>query len=85
MCRNHRGFIDAAVACSKLGAHALFLNTAFSGPQLDRRVEREKPVAIVYDEEFDELLARGRRGAASASSPGTTRTTATPTDPRSRS
>ena len=34
MCRNHRGFIDATVACSKLGAHALYLNTAFAGPQI---------------------------------------------------
>src|SRR3954466_8119127 len=34
MCRNHRGFIDAYVAVSKLGANALFLNTAFSGPQI---------------------------------------------------
>ena len=56
MCRNHRGFIDAVVACSKLGAHALFLNTAFSGPQLTEVVMREKPKAIVYDAEFAELL-----------------------------
>src|ERR1044072_1823299 len=34
MCRNHRGWIDSVLACSKLGANALFLNTAFSGPQL---------------------------------------------------
>ena len=27
MCRNHRGFIDATVALSKLGAHCLYLNT----------------------------------------------------------
>src|SRR4051812_1759531 len=32
MARNHRGFVEAVVACSKLGAHALFLNTSFSGP-----------------------------------------------------
>ena len=43
MCRNHRGFIDASVACSKLGANALFLNTAFSGPQLTDVAKREKP------------------------------------------
>ena len=47
MCRNHRGWIDAVVACSKLGAHALFLNTAFSGPQLTDVAKREKPKAIV--------------------------------------
>jgi fatty-acyl-CoA synthase len=56
MCRNHRGFIEAVVACSKLGAHALFLNTAFSKPQLTDVLEREEPKALVYDQEFDGLL-----------------------------
>jgi acyl-CoA synthetase (AMP-forming)/AMP-acid ligase II len=59
MCRNHRGFIDATVACSKLGANALYLNTAFAGPQITDVVEREKPVAIVYDAEFEELIRDG--------------------------
>ena len=57
MCRNHRGWIDAVVACSKLGANALFMNTAFSGPQLTDVAKREKPKAIVYDQEFAEVLA----------------------------
>ena len=62
MCRNHRGFIEATVAVSKLGADALYLNTAFAGPQLTEVVGREKPKAIVYDEEFGDLLAEaGRR------------------------
>jgi acyl-CoA synthetase (AMP-forming)/AMP-acid ligase II len=62
MCRNHRGFIEATVAVSKLGADALYLNTAFAGPQLAEVVGREKPKAIVYDEEFTGLLAEaGRR------------------------
>ncbi|MEJ7786676.1 MAG: acyl-CoA synthetase [Solirubrobacteraceae bacterium] len=56
MCRNHRGFIDATVACSKLGAHALFLNTAFAGPQITDVVDREKPTALIYDSEFEELI-----------------------------
>src|SRR4051794_13571869 len=56
MARNHRGFVDAVVACSKLGAHALFMNTSFSGPQLKDVADREKPKAIVYDEEFGEVL-----------------------------
>src|SRR3954452_24240262 len=54
MCRNHRGWIDAVVACSKLGAHALFLNTAFSGPQLTDVAKRDKPKATVIDHEFEE-------------------------------
>ena len=62
MARNHRGFVDAVVACSKLGAHALFMNTSFSGPQLTDVADREQPKAIVYDEEFSEVLEdAGRR------------------------
>jgi fatty-acyl-CoA synthase len=55
MCRNHRGFVEATVACSKLGAHALYLNTAFAGPQITDVVRREKPAALIYDQEFEEL------------------------------
>ncbi len=58
MCRNHRGFIEATLAASKLGANGLYMNTAFSGPQLADVIEREKPEALVYDEEFSELLEK---------------------------
>jgi acyl-CoA synthetase (AMP-forming)/AMP-acid ligase II len=61
MCRNHRGWIDAVVACSKLGVNALFLNTAFSGPQLADVAKREKPKAIVYDFEFADVLKDASR------------------------
>ncbi|HEX7609394.1 MAG TPA: acyl-CoA synthetase [Solirubrobacteraceae bacterium] len=59
MCRNHRGFIEATVAASKLGASALYLNTAFAGPQIADVLAREDPVAVVYDEEFAELVRAG--------------------------
>ncbi len=59
MCRNHRGFIDITVACSKLGANALYLNTAFAAPQITDVLAREEPVAVVYDEEFAALVATG--------------------------
>jgi len=61
MCRNHRGFIDATVACSKLGASVLYLNTAFAGPQIAEVLDREGPVAAIYDEEFAGLI--GEAGA----------------------
>jgi acyl-CoA synthetase (AMP-forming)/AMP-acid ligase II/uncharacterized protein YndB with AHSA1/START domain len=62
MCRNHRGFIEATAAVSKLGANSLYLNTAFAGPQLTDVVMREKPKGLIYDEEFTGLLAEaGRR------------------------
>jgi fatty-acyl-CoA synthase len=56
MCRNHRYFIESTVAASKLGITCLYLNTAFAGPQLAEVVKREKPAALIYDEEFSELL-----------------------------
>jgi acyl-CoA synthetase (AMP-forming)/AMP-acid ligase II len=59
MCRNHRGFIEATVACSKLGAGALYLNTAFAGPQITDVLAREEPVAVIYDEEFSALVSAG--------------------------
>ncbi len=57
MCRNHRYFIEATMACAKLGVIALYLNTAFAGPQLADVLEREKPAALIYDQEFDDLLS----------------------------
>jgi fatty-acyl-CoA synthase len=56
MCRNHRGFIETTLAAAKLGASALYLNTMFAGPQLAEVTRREAPKALVYDEEFTELL-----------------------------
>ncbi|HKH79837.1 MAG TPA: AMP-binding protein, partial [Solirubrobacteraceae bacterium] len=62
MCRNHRGFIEATIACSKLGAGALYLNTAFAGPQIADVMRREDPVALIYDEEFGNLVSEGGEG-----------------------
>jgi acyl-CoA synthetase (AMP-forming)/AMP-acid ligase II len=73
MCRNHRGFIEATVACSKLGAGVLYLNTAFAGPQIADVLRREAPVALIYDEEFTDLVsggAEGRRRFVSWAEPG---------------
>src|ERR1700686_5423428 len=62
MCRNHRGFVEATVACSKLGAGALYLNTAFAGPQITDVMRREDPMALIYDEEFGDLVGEGGEG-----------------------
>ncbi len=62
MCRNHRGFVEASIACSKLGAHAIYLNTSFAGPQVTEVVNRETPTAIVYDEEFSAIASGALKG-----------------------
>jgi acyl-CoA synthetase (AMP-forming)/AMP-acid ligase II len=75
MCRNHRGFVEATVACSKLGASALYLNTAFAGPQITDVLLREDPAGLVYDEDFANLVGEGgeaRRRFVGWSEPGTT-------------
>jgi fatty-acyl-CoA synthase len=59
MCRNHRGFVEATVACAKLGASQLYLNTAFAGPQIADVLRREGPSALIYDEEFANLVEGG--------------------------
>jgi fatty-acyl-CoA synthase len=64
MCRNHRYFVEATMACAKLGAVALYLNTAFAAPQLAEVMERESTSALIYDEEFAELLDTDRAGVS---------------------
>src|SRR5439155_10264709 len=64
LARNHRYFVEATLACSKLGARALYLNTSFAAPQAHDVLEREKPKVTIYDAEFGELIefaTRGRR------------------------
>jgi acyl-CoA synthetase (AMP-forming)/AMP-acid ligase II len=63
MCRNHHGFVEATLACSKLGANGLYMNTAFAARQLTEVVEREEPAALIYDDEFADLLSEARERA----------------------
>ncbi|HEX6248825.1 MAG TPA: AMP-binding protein [Nocardioidaceae bacterium] len=60
LCRNHRGFIEATLAAGRLGADVLYLNTAFAAPQLGEVCDRERPAAVIYDEEFDGLVDEAR-------------------------
>ncbi len=62
LCRNHRGLVEATVACAKLGANALFLNTAFAGPQVAEVCRRELPRAIVYDQDLAEVAGEAANG-----------------------
>ncbi len=64
MCRNHRGFVEVSVACSKLGANAVYLNTGFAAPQVQAVLDRENPAALVYDQEFAPAVREGCTGRA---------------------
>jgi acyl-CoA synthetase (AMP-forming)/AMP-acid ligase II len=56
MCRNHRGFVQAAVAATRLGCDLVPLNSDFSGRQLADVLKREKVGAVIYDEEFEPVV-----------------------------
>ncbi|MGH3881193.1 MAG: acyl-CoA synthetase, partial [Actinophytocola sp.] len=56
LARDHRGAVDTMVAAGKLGARLLLMNTGFAKPQLVDVARREQVSAIVYDEEFTELV-----------------------------
>jgi acyl-CoA synthetase (AMP-forming)/AMP-acid ligase II len=62
LARNHRHFVEMTIACSKLGAHALYLNTSFAAPQAREVLEREKPAVTVYDAEFAKLIEHATEG-----------------------
>jgi acyl-CoA synthetase (AMP-forming)/AMP-acid ligase II len=62
MCRNHRGFIEVAAACSKLGVHIVLVNTGFAGPQVAEVVDREGARGLVYDREFAATVRAARGG-----------------------
>jgi acyl-CoA synthetase (AMP-forming)/AMP-acid ligase II len=65
LCRNHRWFVEASLACAKLGANAIYLNTSFAGPQVSDVMAREASKAIVYDAEFSAAVT-----PATATQPG---------------
>ncbi|MDV6013703.1 acyl-CoA synthetase [Haloechinothrix sp. LS1_15] len=56
LCRDHRGLVTAMAASGKLGAKLLMMNTGFAKPQLADVARREGVRALIYDEEFTELL-----------------------------
>jgi fatty-acyl-CoA synthase len=64
LARNHRGFVEAALAISKLGADVLLLNTAFAAPQLGEVCAREGAKLVIHDQEFDQLIGEAACDAA---------------------
>lgn len=57
LCRNHAGFLEIVGAAGALGADTCFLNTGFAGPQMRDVVEREGIDTVVFDEEFEAVVA----------------------------
>ncbi|CAM5731396.1 acyl-CoA synthetase [Mycolicibacterium aubagnense] len=56
LCRDHRGLILAMVACGKIGARLVLMNTGFAKPQFAQVCEREGVKVVLHDSEFLGLL-----------------------------
>ncbi|MDQ6608017.1 MAG: AMP-binding protein, partial [Actinomycetota bacterium] len=56
MARNHRGFVQAAAAATRLGCDLVPLNTDFAGPQLADVLGREGVRGALYDAEFEPVF-----------------------------
>lgn len=59
MCRNHVGLLESIVACGKLGADVLLLNTGLSPEQVTDLLRAEQPALALADDEFLPMLRRG--------------------------
>lgn len=56
LARNHRFFLEAFFAATKVGARIVLLNTDFSAPQLRDVANREGADLLVYDDEYAAML-----------------------------
>jgi acyl-CoA synthetase (AMP-forming)/AMP-acid ligase II len=56
LCRNHRDFVIAALAGSRLGADLVFLSTDLGASALAGVLDREAVTMVVHDEEFAGVL-----------------------------
>ena len=55
LCRNHAGMVQAAVACGRLGADAVLLNTGLAAGPLMDVIERNEVSLLIADSDFEEL------------------------------
>ncbi|MEO5876154.1 MAG: AMP-binding protein [Streptosporangiaceae bacterium] len=64
LCRNHRGMVEALIACSKAGADLVLLNTGMSLTQLLTVLDQQEAGVLVVDPEFAELIAAAPEAVA---------------------
>ncbi|NYH52662.1 acyl-CoA synthetase (AMP-forming)/AMP-acid ligase II [Nocardiopsis arvandica] len=57
LCRNHSGFVQAMVACGRLGADTVLLNTGLSAHQLAAAAADNGVSLVIADAEFGELCS----------------------------
>ncbi|MEC3976151.1 AMP-binding protein [Amycolatopsis sp. H20-H5] len=58
MCRNHTAMVEAFIACGKLGADVLLLNTGLSATAVAKVIGRHQPKVVLADDEFAGTIER---------------------------
>jgi acyl-CoA synthetase (AMP-forming)/AMP-acid ligase II len=61
LCRDGRLFLDVAIATQKLGANLVYLNAAFSAPQVARVIEDEAIDLVAFDESISSAVAEAKQ------------------------
>jgi fatty-acyl-CoA synthase len=56
MCRNHRGVIEATVACARIGADILYLDPDATPLALLQATSRRPPDFLIYDDELSDQV-----------------------------
>jgi acyl-CoA synthetase (AMP-forming)/AMP-acid ligase II len=57
LCRNHHGVLETVIACGKLGADVVLLNTGLAVQQLNAVLDEQQVGLLFVDAEFADLLA----------------------------
>lgn len=57
LCRNHRGFIEANLAATKIGVRTVLLNTGLPANQIGEVIEREGITLVVADSDLADRVA----------------------------
>jgi acyl-CoA synthetase (AMP-forming)/AMP-acid ligase II len=56
MCRNHAAMVESMIACGKLGADVVLLNTGLSASAVARVIAAHRPRAVLVDDEFAAIV-----------------------------
>ena len=58
MCRNHSAMVESFIACGKLGADVILVNTGLPAAAVAQVIGKHEPVAVFVDDEFTETIER---------------------------
>jgi acyl-CoA synthetase (AMP-forming)/AMP-acid ligase II len=58
MCRNHAAMVESMIACGKLGADVVLLNTGLSASAVAKVISAHRPSVVLADDEFASTIGQ---------------------------